>query len=77
MTSSVAKRQARAQWPIRRFRLGEEPVVDTRDQRSLRERVEEAWRLSALAWELTKNASPAYERHEIPGRMVRGEQRSR
>ncbi|MBN8615665.1 MAG: hypothetical protein J0L92_34035 [Deltaproteobacteria bacterium] len=43
------RRAARAHWPIRKLRLGEEELVDPRDTSTVDERL-------ALVWQLTREA---------------------
>ncbi|HEX9092725.1 MAG TPA: hypothetical protein VF902_01960 [Coriobacteriia bacterium] len=57
---------ARQSWPIRRFRLGEEPGDDLSRTTTVEERLQMVEELSAEAWALTGKPLPSYPRHETP-----------
>ena len=65
---------ARQSWPVRRFRLGEEPGDDLSRTSTVEERLEMLETLSAEAWALTGKPLPTYARHEAPvaRRRLRG-----
>ncbi len=62
---------ARSDWPIRRYELGEEPSENLIATTTPEERLGMMWELALQAWSLTGRPLPEYERHEIPGRVVR------
>ena len=62
---------ARADWPIRRYALGEEPTENLSATTTPEERLGMMWELALQAWSLTGKPLPEYERHEIPGRVTR------
>ena len=79
---AMSNRKARAQkrrhhyqdWPLRKFALGQEPMVDQRDnRRSAKERIEAVWALSLQHWQLSGRPLPTYSRAEIPGRLIKKE----
>ncbi|MDQ3137712.1 MAG: hypothetical protein M3Q93_09000 [Gemmatimonadota bacterium] len=61
----------RRQWPVRIYRLGEEPPDDLSRLTTPAERVAMVWELSARMWELTGQPSPGYSRATMPGRVIR------
>ena len=62
---------ARASWPIRTYRLGDEPEDDLSASTTADERLGMMWRLAQDAWASTGRPMPTYGRHEIPGRVIR------
>lgn len=71
MSSFDERRRARAAWPIRSFRLGEEPLVDERDAMTPDERLELVGRLTREQWALAGRSWPEYSRAQMPGTVVR------
>jgi hypothetical protein len=65
------RRRARSMWPIRTFRLGEEPLVDDRDTSTVDERLALVWTLTREQWALSGMPYPDYERAQMPGTVVR------
>jgi len=66
-----ARKAARACWPIRKYRLGEEPEepmvpATTAEQRLLL--VEE---MTLASWIAAGRVMPTYTRTEAPGRVIR------
>ena len=57
----------RSRWPVRRYRLGEEPEIDPLDPRSVSERIAEMWPLAVRMWKLSGGSIPDYERSQAPG----------
>jgi hypothetical protein len=66
-----ARRQARANWPIRKYKLGEEPPDDL-SHLSPDERVSLLFDLSISAWLLAGNELPRLPRSQWPGVVIRG-----
>jgi hypothetical protein len=66
-----ARRRARADWPIRKFRLGEEPAEDVSSWTTPAERLGIAWQLSVEAWLLSGGSLPTYTRAELPATLIR------
>lgn len=62
---------ARRGWPVRVFRLGEEPEDDLRASTTAAERLAMMWPLAVDAWTLSGREIPDYERHEAPIRVIR------
>ena len=62
----AARTAARAAWPIRRFRLGEEPGDDLSATTTAAERLAMVWELTLDAWALTGKPLPTYTRAETP-----------
>ena len=73
MTESDARRRAtkRRSWPVRKFRLGEEPEDSLLESATAEERLEMMWPLALEAWELSGRPLPDYSRAETPVRIVR------
>ena len=65
-----ARRRARASWPVRRYRLGEEPPDDT-SHLSPDDRVALVWEVTLRAWRLSGRELPDVPRSQWPGRMIR------
>jgi hypothetical protein len=57
--ASAARRQARGAWPIRVFRLGEEPDDDLSDRTTPEERIAMMWPLAVDAWTSAGRRLPA------------------
>lgn len=68
---AAARRRARGSWPIRVFRLGEEPGGDLSGSTTPEERIAMMWPLAADAWTAAGRRIPAYERDRAPARVVR------
>ena len=66
-----ARRLTRQSWPIHRYRLGDEPVDDLSETTSPGERLAMVWPLTVLSWRLASREIPAYERRDMPGRVIR------
>jgi hypothetical protein len=64
-----ARRRARARWPIRRYRLGEEPPDDLSDATTAAERIAMMWPLALAAWRLAGRRLPDYDRRTMPARL--------
>jgi hypothetical protein len=61
----------RSGWPIRRFRLGEEPSEDLSSTTTPEERLDMVWRLTLDAWASQGLPMPSYTREAMPGRVIR------
>ena len=70
--SADARRRARAGWPVRVFRLGEEPSEDLGERTTAEERLAMMWPLAVDAWTTSGRRLPEYPRHRMPGRVIRG-----
>lgn len=57
---------ARGSWPVRSFRLGDEPPDDLRATTTARERLAMVWTLTQEAWGLGGLPIPDYPRTKIP-----------
>jgi hypothetical protein len=68
---AALRRAARARWPIRRFRLGEEPPDDLSDVTTAAERIAMMWELAESAWKAAGRTLPTYDRRSIPCRLFR------
>lgn len=64
-----SRRAARADWPVARYRLGEEPSDDLSDVTTPTERVAMMAELAESAWKAAGRALPRYDRTNIPGRL--------
>jgi hypothetical protein len=60
MSSREERRAARASWPIRKLRLGEEELVDPRDASTVDERVALVRQLTREAWATAGLEIPSY-----------------
>jgi hypothetical protein len=69
--SPESRRASRRAWPVRVYRLGEEPGDDISGVTTPSQRVEMVWELSARAWKLTGKPAPVYRRTEMPVRIIR------
>jgi hypothetical protein len=65
------RRAARAQWPVRRFSLGEEPPDDLWKTTTPAARIAMMWELAVEAWAVAGRALPTYDRRSIPARLFR------
>jgi len=65
------RRRRAAEWPVRSYRLGEEPVVDPLDRSTVDERLASMWPLARTSWILAGREIPDYERSETPGVVIR------
>jgi len=61
-----AARSERGGWPVRRFRLGDEPGDDLSNTTSAAERVAMVWRLTLDAWAASGRPFPEYSREHTP-----------
>lgn len=71
-----SRRAARGAWPVRVFRLGDEPGDDLTDRTTPEERLAMMWPLALDAWASTGRQLPTYKRNEMPGRVLRTGRRS-
>lgn len=69
--SAEDRAKARANWPVRRFKLGEEPSEDLSDSTTAEERLAMVWRLTLDAWASAGKPIPQYDRKQAPGRIIR------
>jgi hypothetical protein len=67
----------RSDWPIRVYRLGEEPADDLRDTTTAAERLAMVWELTQEAWKLANREIPDYPPEKAPIRVVRSSVRAR
>ena len=66
-----ARRAARAQWPVRKFRLADEPGPDLSATTTADQRLAMMWPLARDVWTLTGRTIPDYPRDRMPVRVVR------
>ena len=57
---------ARRSWPVRKFRLGDDPGDDLSRTTTAEERLAMMWPLAVEAWSLTGRPMPGYRREEAP-----------
>jgi hypothetical protein len=69
--SRRARAAARGNWPIRQYRLGQEPNEDLAGTTTAGERMAMVWRLSLDAWVMSGSPLPKYRRDQMPGRVIR------
>jgi len=60
--------ESRRGWPVRLYRLGEEPGDDQSQINTAEQRLAMMWDLALEAWSLTGRPVPEYARHETPVR---------
>lgn len=72
MTTPAERRAARANMPVRVFRLGEEPGDDLSLETTAEQRLAMVSELSARMWALTGKPVVQYTRAEMPVRVIRG-----
>lgn len=71
MSSPADRAVRRRDWPVRVFRLGEEPGDDLSAITTPEQRLAMVWELTARMWELTGRPWPSYTRATIPIRVLR------
>jgi hypothetical protein len=69
--SSRERARRRSAWPVRSFRLGEEPGDDLSETTTVGERLSMMWPLAVEAWTLSGRELPTYERRHLPTRLYR------
>ena len=65
-TKEANRALPRASWPIRVFRLGDEPEDDLSSSTTPQERLAMMWPLAIESWLLSDKQLPSYKRKEIP-----------
>jgi hypothetical protein len=65
---SKRRASARIDWPVRKYRLGEEPSDDLRDTTTAEERLQMMWQLAVDAWASSGKRLPDYDRGAAPVR---------
>ncbi len=68
---AAARRALGEALPIRSFRLGHEPTLDSRRADSIADRLMQLAQLSKRAYQLSGASPPQYTRQTIPGRVIR------
>lgn len=66
-----ARAARRATWPVRCYRLGEEPGDDLSATTTAAERLAMMWPLAVDAWASAGIPIPDYPRHLAPARVLR------
>ena len=61
----------RSHWPVRVYRLGDEPSDDLSSSTSPDERLAMMWELAERGWLLAGREIPVYSRSEAPGKVLR------
>ena len=69
--AAEARVAARRGWPVRIFRLGEEPGDELSAETTAEQRLAMVWELSARMWELAGSPQPSYTRSDMPIRLTR------
>lgn len=64
--SKRQRAEARRNWPVRKFRLGEEPSEDLSEITTAAERLGMMWQLAQDAWAMAGKEIPDYPREETP-----------
>jgi hypothetical protein len=68
---SGSRAESRRAWPVRKYRLGEEPSDDLSGSTTPAQRLEMMWPLALEAWALTGRPLPDYSRDQTPVRRFR------
>ncbi len=68
---AAARAAAPDEWPIRVFRLGEEPSEDLSATTTAAQRLAMMWALALDAWAAAGRPIPDYPRHQAPIRILR------
>lgn len=68
---AAARAKARSTWPVRRFKLGEEPSEDLSSTTTPEERVAMMWQLAVDGWSISGRPFPSYTRATMPGALIR------
>lgn len=66
---AATRRAARAGWPVRVSRLGDEPDGPPT---TAGDRLAMMWELARQAWVMSGRELPSYERADMPVRVLRG-----
>ena len=66
-----SRAKARGDWPVRVFRLGEEPPESLLESTTAEERLAMMWPLAEEAFRLAGRLGPRLPRSELPVRCVR------
>lgn len=66
-----ARAAARKSWPVRVYRLGEEPDDDLTTTTTATERLAMMWPLAVDAWASSGQPIPDYPREKTPIRVIR------
>ncbi|MGH9866793.1 MAG: hypothetical protein ACREAA_01320 [Candidatus Polarisedimenticolia bacterium] len=61
----------RRDWPVRVYRLGQEPSDDISAETTPEQRLAMMWPLALEAWSLTGKPLPDYDRGSTPVRILR------
>jgi hypothetical protein len=72
--TSDSRRRGRKHWPVRVFRLGDEPSDDLSSSTTAEQRLAMMWELAERGWRLAGREIPEYRRSEIPGKVLRNGQ---
>jgi hypothetical protein len=64
------RRQRAAQWPLRHFELGSEPLRDALDRSTVDDRIAMMWPLAKEAWSVAGLPIATYGRQDMPGTLV-------
>lgn len=64
----------RSSWPVKKYKLGQEPSDDLSRSTTPEERLAMMWELSGQAWLLAGRDMPIYDRKATPGRVLRNQQ---
>ena len=72
MADRAERARHRQLWPIRVFKLGEEPLDDLSATTTVAERLAMMWPLAVEAWRVAGLPIPEYSRSEAPTKLIRG-----
>ena len=69
--TQAERARKRRSWPIRKFRLGQEPDGDLSGTTTPEQRLGMMWALAVDAWRLSGREIPDYRRKDTPGEIMR------
>jgi hypothetical protein len=71
--TSASRTRDRRTWPVKKYKLGEEPSDDLSGSTTPEERLAMMWELSRQAWLMAGRDLPVYDRKTTPGRVFRNQ----
>lgn len=63
--------ERRSKWPVRVYRLGEEPADNLLETTTAEERLAMVWEITKDVWALSGREMPTYTRDQMPVRISR------
>lgn len=69
---AIGRAADRGRWPVRVYRIEDEPLRDPLDRSTAEQRLACMWPLAKEAWGVAGRRLPHYERSKTPGKLLRG-----